>query len=299
MTEGPVASVVIPAHNEETVIGRCLNALTAGSRVREIEVAVIANGCTDDTVGVARGFLADIPGLTIVELAEASKSAALNAGDDAVLAFPRIYLDADIVLDDEALDWLIKTLTTPQGRVSSPHICFDLGQAHWAVRQFYRAYAHIPYLREGLIGLGVYGVSESGRRRFGRFPDLIADDLFVQRLFWSDERVTCHGTFTVSTPRTIRALVRVRSRTASGSAQLARFDGGDVADTSRTTGRTMRALLAEVLHRPSEALAVVVYAAVTLAARFNARRIDQGPWLRDDSSRQSPRGRRPEFRDGQ
>jgi glycosyltransferase involved in cell wall biosynthesis len=296
VTEKPLASVVIPAHNEETVIVRCLGALAAGSLGREIEVAVIANGCTDETARVAREFGVDIPELTVVELAEASKSAALNAGEVAVLAFPRIYLDADIVLDDEAMDGLIKALTTSEARVSSPHISFDFGHAHWAVRQFYRAYAHIPYLRGGIIGLGVYGVSEAGRRRFGPFPDLIADDLFVQRLFRPDERVTCPGTFTVHTPRTIRALLRVRTRTAHGNAQLARSDVGDVDNTSRTTGHTMRALLAEVLRRPSEASAVAVYAAVTLAARFNARRIPETTWLRDDSSRQSQRGSHPEFR---
>jgi hypothetical protein len=296
VTENPIASVVIPAHNEATVIARCLGVLAAGLHERKIEVAVIANGCTDATARVARGFRADIPNLTVVELDEASKAAALNAGDAVVQAFPRVYLDADIVLGDQALDGLIEALTTPEARVSSPHISFHFGHAHWVVRQFYRGYAHIPYLQDGLIGLGVYGLSEAGRRRFGLFPDLVADDLFVQRLFRPDERVVCPGTFIVQTPRTIRALVRVRTRTARGSAQLAGSDVGGWADTSRTTGHTLRALLAEVCRRPSEASAVATYAALTLAARMNARRNSETTWFRDDSSRRSQGGSLPTVR---
>ena len=296
VTAEPSASVVVPAHNEESVIGRCLGALVAGLDGRRIEVAVVANGCTDQTATVARHFRRDIPGLTVVELDVASKPAALNAGEAVVRAFPRIYLDADIVLDQVAVGGLIETLTTPVSRVSSPRVSFDLGRAHWAVRQFYRAYQHIPYLQDGVIGLGVYGVSEAGRRRFERFPDILADDLFVQRVFRPDERVTSPGTFTVHTPQTMTELLRVRSRTSRGSAQLARSDVTDVVDGSRTTTRTMQALLAEVRRRPTEGLAVAVYATVTAAARMNARRFPEGTWLRDESSRQALSGGPAELR---
>ena len=42
-------SVVIPAHNEETVIGRCLAALFAGAGEGELDVVVVCNGCRDGT----------------------------------------------------------------------------------------------------------------------------------------------------------------------------------------------------------------------------------------------------------
>ena len=49
-------SVVIAAHNEEDVLGRCLDALLRGSRPTELEIVVVCNGCTDRTADVARGY---------------------------------------------------------------------------------------------------------------------------------------------------------------------------------------------------------------------------------------------------
>src|ERR1700682_6135663 len=87
-------SVIIAAHNEEKVLARCLDALLADSRPGELEVLVVANGCTDRTVEIARSY--GIVG--VIEIPEASKHAALNAGDAAATVFPRAYLDADITI---------------------------------------------------------------------------------------------------------------------------------------------------------------------------------------------------------
>ena len=78
-------SVIIPASNEETFIGPCLAALLASEPV-EAEVIVVANGCRDRTAHVARGFIALAAArgwrMVVLELAQGSKPAALNAGDD-------------------------------------------------------------------------------------------------------------------------------------------------------------------------------------------------------------------------
>ena len=88
-------SVVIAAHNEEAVLGRCLDALLRTARTGELEIAVVCNGCTDGTAEVARGYGEDI---CVLETPEASKTAALNLGDPAVSGFPRFYVDADVLL---------------------------------------------------------------------------------------------------------------------------------------------------------------------------------------------------------
>ena len=49
-------SVIIPAHNEERVIARTLEAMVAGASPGELEIIVVANGCSDATADVARGF---------------------------------------------------------------------------------------------------------------------------------------------------------------------------------------------------------------------------------------------------
>ena len=58
-----------------------------------------ANGCHDRTVEIARGF----SGRAGARPAAPSKTQALNAADDVLEVFPRIYLDADIVVRAAAL----------------------------------------------------------------------------------------------------------------------------------------------------------------------------------------------------
>ncbi|MFD0748037.1 glycosyltransferase [Phytohabitans flavus] len=75
-------SVVIAAHNESAVISRCLSALREGGA--DLDITVVTNGCTDDTAEVARQHA----GVRVVELAEAGKAGALNAGDAVAASFP-------------------------------------------------------------------------------------------------------------------------------------------------------------------------------------------------------------------
>src|SRR5664279_3811245 len=87
----PIAmiSIVIAAHNEAAGIGRCLDTLLADAKPDEFDVAVVANGCADDTATEAAARV----GVRVIELTEPNKAKALNAGDQAANGFPRIYLD--------------------------------------------------------------------------------------------------------------------------------------------------------------------------------------------------------------
>jgi glycosyltransferase involved in cell wall biosynthesis len=91
----PLASVVIPAHNEAAVIRRCLDALFTGIEPGNLEVIVVCNGCRDDTAAVVRSSGHPVQ---VLELERASKSAALRTGDRVAHTLPRLYLDADVLL---------------------------------------------------------------------------------------------------------------------------------------------------------------------------------------------------------
>lgn len=278
-TPRPRASVIIPAHNEGRVIERCLRALLEQTSA-PLDVVVAVNGSTDDTVAIARS----VPGVTVLDLAEPSKVAALNAGDRATDVFPRIYLDADIVLGEGAVDALIAALDTDEPRAAAPRIHFETGPASWPVRAFYDVFERLPYVTDNLLGLGVYGLSRAARARFEDFPNILGDDLYVQRLFDREERVVVPAEFHVQVPRTFAALLKVRTRVAKGNHELAGLTPTGDADFSSSTAETSSAVGALLRRHPRLAPQIAIYSAIGAIARLRARR-GGVRWERDDSTR--------------
>ena len=75
-----VASVVIPAHDEEATVGRSLRAIRRGTSPGDLEVLVVCNGCTDATAAAARHAG---PARPRIEIAQPSKSEAVRVGNAA------------------------------------------------------------------------------------------------------------------------------------------------------------------------------------------------------------------------
>src|SRR4051795_10210836 len=116
----PVASIIVPAHNEAASIGRCVAALTDGARPGEFEMVVVCNGCTDRTAAEARRF--EARGVTVVETDVASKVHALNLGEAAAHAFPRLYVDADVVIDRASVLTIVASLITDGLLAAGPQV---------------------------------------------------------------------------------------------------------------------------------------------------------------------------------
>ena len=279
------ASVIIPAHNEGRVIAECLVPVMRVAESMPLDVIVAANGCTDNTVAVARS----VQGVTVVDLPTPSKVAALNAADQLTDALPRIYLDADVRLDEEAIRCLVSTLSTERPLLAAPHMHRDTDGADAVVRAFYRIHAQLPAALTTAVGRGVYGLSGAGRSRFDQFPDVQGDDLFVNRLFSPDETVICNGLSTVRAPRRWRDLIRVRTRLAQGNAELARTNDpdvrglSDVHDFSTTTRGTLGTLVWLTIRTPRQLPGILIYAVISAIAR--APRRSARRWHRDESSR--------------
>ncbi|MFF2371007.1 glycosyltransferase [Agromyces sp. NPDC058110] len=280
-------SVVIPAHDEAAVISRLLEALVADPRAAECEIVVVANGCTDATVRVARTFA---PVVRVVEIEAASKIAALEAGDAAATAFPRAYVDADVLVDLPALLALADLLDEADGPlIASPRFEVDTAASSWGVQAHYRIWDLTDYRTRGHIGSGIYALSRAGRERFDSWPDVIADDRFVQQLFAHEERGTLDGhVFTVRGARTLGAHLRRSTRIARGNLELP-DDRGLHAD--EPIGDRMANLIGRVARRPSLWPAFAVYCVTSTIPRMRAHRAIAGEaardWARDDSSRVS------------
>lgn len=96
--------VVIPARDEEELIGRCLASVTrAAAMVRaRVHVVVVADGCLDRTVAVARSFR----GVRVLEVESSNVGAARAAGARSVLQRGADWIantDADSTVP---LNWL-------------------------------------------------------------------------------------------------------------------------------------------------------------------------------------------------
>jgi glycosyltransferase involved in cell wall biosynthesis len=264
-----MTSVVIAAYNEGRVIGRCLDALLADPTDDPLEVVVAANGCHDDTVDRARR-----PGVVVLDLPQAGKPAALNAAEAQVTSFPRVYLDADMRLSPRDVERLTAALDdhgasegTPLA--AAPRREVDTRGSGFLVRQYYRALALHPAYRHSLFGRGVVVLSERGRRRFGEFPEVLADDFFLDSLFGPDEKVVVPDVVSVvEAPSSTGVLLRRLARVRRGNRELRRSPpAGAAARPAEGLG-----WLTEAVRRDPRLLpAAVTYVLVTLYADLVAR----------------------------
>lgn len=275
----PVGSIVIAAHDEEAVIARTLHALTDVVRRGQLDVVVVCNGCRDRTADVARGF----PGVRVQELAQPSKTAALREGDRLALTGPRIYLDADIVMTGTAAVETMRALANGVVAARPPHR-FDTTGAVWAVRRWYDVRTQLPSISGALWGAGCYALSVAGRARFDEFPDIVADDLFIDGLFAPTE-ITIVDTepLVVRTPRRLADLVRVLRRSYRTQSDVATAHTGGLTTTAQR--RQLHDLRELVRRDPWRTLDVVVYLAIIAVARLRARWGPAPRWERDASSR--------------
>lgn len=285
-----MTSVVIAAHNEAAVIGRCLDALLAGApearAADSLDITVVANGCVDDTAEIA----ASRPGVRVLDLPAPGKAAALNAADAVARGFPRVYLDADIVLPPGALDTLAAALDGGPALAAVPRRGLDSTGRPVLVRAFYAVNSRLPAYRDGLFGRGVIALSAAGRARFDAFPGQIADDLFLDSLFTTGEKCQVDTvTAVIATPRRTRDLIRRLARVRAGNTAMRAAMGAGVRAAARSSW-----LRDVILPRPWLAPAGACYAVLMLTAALLARRqatrsgIGAG-WGRDESSRQQVR----------
>jgi glycosyltransferase involved in cell wall biosynthesis len=276
-------SVVIPAHNESAVIARALAAMTSGADKDELDVVVVCNGCSDGTASIARSFG---PPVRVIETEIASKSNALNLGDQAVCTYPRIYADADVVVPIGTVRALASRLKQGDILAAAPMALLDLSGCSRFVRAYYNIRSHLPSAVEGIGGSGVYALSESGRHRFGEFPNIVADDGYVRIQFTPKERGTLTSVAsTVFAPRKISNLIEIRTRAYYGSLELGRM----FPRLWRNRGESNHKTLVGLLGRPSLWTKLLVYYYVNLTARSKARRRNRERsflWERDNTSRQ-------------
>ena len=256
---------------------------SGGSLPGELEVLVVCNGCSDSTAAIARSCR---PEVEVLELPSASKAAALNYGDQRATGFPRFYVDADVEVSIAALRKAADALRAGEVLAVSVRPELMLDECSWGVRSYYRIWARLPQMADGLTGAGVYGVSEAGRSRFAAFPDVIADDTYITCLFAPGERKRITSvSSTVRPSRSFRELVATRVRVHLGILQVRRRQ---VQEGSRTGSGGHAGWLQVIRREPPLVFDLPAYLAVTAWAKLLAgRRLgrQRDLWARAETSR--------------
>ncbi|OQX16636.1 MAG: glycosyl transferase family 2 [Thiothrix lacustris] len=274
-----MASVIVPAHNEARVIRRCLDSLRDQAGLETLIVA--CNGCTDNTAEIVRN---EYPHAICLDLAKPSKVNALNEAEKHVTSWPVFYLDADTHLSPHTIQTIITAMASGSPLLAAPEPVIDTSQSSWSVKQYYRLWLQLPYIREGVVATCSYVISEAGRQRFDRFPDIINDDGFVRCQFDAQERHNiAHTQIFISAPRNLRSLIKIKTRARLGNMQLAAAKLCTTVDKKAYSS----ILLDKLLSR--DALPAVVYLLIASVIRWRAawqyRHLQTYTWETDDSSR--------------
>jgi glycosyltransferase involved in cell wall biosynthesis len=283
-----LVSIIIPCYNEEAVIGRTLSHLLDGADLSDIEVIVCCNGCRDRTAEIAREFG---PPVQVLETPSGSKPLALNMGDAVAKTFPRIYLDADVLMNYSTVVSIIRALEDKTVLAVSPTIRVDLTNRNWFIRSFYEISLKMPYNLRGMIRGGIYAMSEEGRRRFSEFPKIISDDGFATAQFARHEqRILEDCSFTIAPPKDLGSLIRIESRSILGTKEL-RLTQPDLMrrHASEEDPRLRRSIYANLVIQPllwpKLAVYAVIKAVATVRAKGQLKKIKDYRWERDESSR--------------
>jgi hypothetical protein len=272
-----VPSIVIPAHNEAGCIERLLLALAP--LADETEIIVVCNGCTDDTADRAR--LA-APWANVIELEQASKPSALDAGDASGTSFPRAYIDADVRIDAAAVRMLFAAVSADTPAVAAT-TAYDLSNSSRIVRSHYAIWSRMPSNNNVISGTNAMVVSAEGRGRFLSWPKFIGDDYFLDGQFTPHEKQRIPAATVVrSAPRRWRDCVSRKARVHQGNV--------DVRDNGFRTaheGGGLAGALAAVRERPTLVVHLPAHALVTVTARLLVRcrqwRGTAHSWYRDES----------------
>lgn len=274
-------TIIVPAHNEATVIRRCLDSLKQQVGVDRIIVA--CNGCTDNTAAIVQH---EYPDLICLNISAPSKVNALNEAEKYVTSWPVFYIDADTRLSDNAITVITQAMENNNLLLAAPEPAIDTQQSSWWVKQYYKTWLALPYIQAGVVATCSFVISEQGRKRFSQFPAVINDDGYVRCQFSPHERGNVAGAKVyISAPRNLSSLIKIKTRARLGNMQLAASNL-----CTRPDIKPYSSILKQKLFS-REWLSAGIYIAIASVIRVRAwrqyRNLSNYRWEVDQTSRQS------------
>lgn len=109
MGESKLVSVIIPVYNNEALVGRCIRSFI-GQTFKDIEIIVVNDGSTDNTLSVCMECAAQDARVKVVDKVKEGVSMARNAGLDASCGDYICFADSDDYVESDYVERLLELL---------------------------------------------------------------------------------------------------------------------------------------------------------------------------------------------
>lgn len=229
----PLVSIVVPAYNEQKVVGRCVDSILASDYPRR-EIILVDDGSTDGTLNEMRRY-ADRPDVVVIAKSNGGKASALNAGLARATGEVIFFVDADGVFARNTIGEMLKGFDSDRvGAVCGNDSPINLDrlqtrlanlQTHVGTGFVRRALATLNCLP--IVSGNIGAFRRSALEKTGPFLEgFIGEDLeLTWRVHKAGYRVTFQPWATVyaEVPSTLRGLWKQRVRWARGLLQTARI----------------------------------------------------------------------------
>ncbi|KAA3631747.1 MAG: poly-beta-1,6 N-acetyl-D-glucosamine synthase [Proteobacteria bacterium] len=229
----PMVSILVPCHNEESVIAETIGQLNRQS-YPNFEIVAINDGSSDRTGETLDALAAQFERLRVIHLdTNRGKAAALRMGTVASRAEYLVCIDADAMLDEHALHWFvwhflssprvgavtgnprIRTRSTLLGKLQVGEFSSIIGMIKRAQRIYGRVFTVsgvvVAFRKSAIQKVGYWGT------------DTVTDDIDIswklQLGLW-DVRFETNALCWILMPETLSGLWRQRLRWAQGGAEV-------------------------------------------------------------------------------
>jgi hypothetical protein len=130
-------------------------------------------------LGGGRSFGANV---TVVDIPEPSKAAALRHGDQTGFVIPRLYVEADVGIDRGSVNLLVRALDSGTSLAAGPRRILPKTGVSRLVGCYYDRWDNCASARRPVCR-GVIAVTAEGFQRVQDLPQLMSDDLIISEAF--------------------------------------------------------------------------------------------------------------------
>jgi len=278
-----MATIIVPAHNEASVIESCLNSIVNQTGVDHIIVP--CNGCTDNTVEIVKN---KFPTAVCLDIKKPSKTNALNVAEEKArelgVTYPIFYIDADTQLSENCISKITQELSNSDTLLAAPTPIIDTSKSSWLVKKYYQIWVNLPYTKEGVIATCSYIITEKGRQRFEKFPAIINDDGYVRCHFKNSEISNITGTeIYIRAPQDIISLIKIKTRARLGNMELSRTKQCPVKEAKHYGNVMVSRLLSKEFIPASFYIAIATI--LRVRSKLQLKQLQNYKWEKDLSSR--------------